>query len=202
MRNEVLVLVAVVLLGGCVTGPVTPDQSKYSTRAFVNMGEKEGAVVAAIATRNILDNYSSKMANVWSLWEAAKADIGSTPPLPNMTVDQIKLHTNAIAEELLKAATIRDNQLSTLDRNRATELEQVNLAHSNQMKVLEGIVEAWRVQGEISTEQWRMWLSVAAKGAAVYMEQQHIKEVRKEAKKAAEAEKAAAAEAAAEAAKE
>lgn len=170
-------------LGGCVTGPVT--KGEYQTRELQAMGEDEGAKLAAIATRSTLRSYSAQMADVWRTWTTGEAKVRGRKPSGDLTPAQAQQWADVVASALLRAAMIRDNKLATLDRKRATEIEQIQTLQRNQIAAINGIVAGWAAQGEVTAGQYRAWLGVAREGASFWIEQQHIREVRKEAEEAA-----------------
>lgn len=188
MRLSALMVCAFVLVG-CVTGPIT--EGPHRTQDLQDLSGSEGAKLAEIATRNTLANYAAKMAHVWRVWEEGAAEIKAKKPSGELTPEQTVVWASTVAETLLGAAQVRDDKLATLDRKRAREIEQIRKLHANQISAVDGIVEGWRAQGQISSEQYRAWLEVGKLGASMYLEQQHIKRVRKEAEEAARAAAAA-----------
>ena len=172
--------VALFIVSGCVTGPVT--EGPATTRGLSELSGSEGAKLVAIATRGTMGWYSGKMARVWRIWERGEARVKGKLPSGDLTPAQAQTWANTQADALLKAAS---DKLATLDRKRAVVLENIRKLHANQIAAVDGIIAGWRAQGKVTREQYRTWLDVGRYGAGLYIEQQHIKRVREEAKKAA-----------------
>lgn len=190
LAGSALGLALAFALVGCVVGPVKGGE--HTTRELQSMGEDEGAKLAAIATRSTLARYDGALADVWRVWTTGEAGIRARKPSGPLTPEQAQQWADAIASVLLRAALVRDNKLATLDRRRAAELEQIQTLHRNQIAAVNGIVAGWAAQGEVTSGQYRAWLGVFREGAAFYVEQKHIREVREEAAEAARREAEAA----------
>lgn len=182
MRSLACVLMVLVLVG-CVTGPV--KEGPVTTRNLQDLSTDEGAKLVGIAVRATMKAYDGDMALVWNEWKRGEGEIKAKKPSGDLTPDQARIWAATTADGLVELAAIRDNKLVTLDRKRVTELSNIRQLHANQVAVLDGIVAAWKAQGEVSTAQYMAWLSAAGAVYGAYHEQ-HIKHLREEAKKAAE----------------
>lgn len=174
-----IIFVALVLVAGCVSGPV-PE-----TYELQRLNGDSSKKLAEIAIRQTLARYSSAMARTWRIWKAHEARVKGHKPSGDLTPDQAQRWANEQGDTLVEGAEARDDSLASLDSRRAVELQDINKLHANQMATLASIVKGWAIQGKISTQQMAGWMEVAQFGVATYIENRNAKRLRKEAEEAA-----------------
>lgn len=174
-----VILIALVALTGCVTGPVA------ETYNLQKIHGDEAHKLAEVATRQTMARYSSSMASAWRKWKRHEAKVKALKPSGSLTPEQAQIWAAKQGDTLVKGAEERDDLLNELDTKRALELEDINKLYANQMVVLASIVKGWAIQGKITSGQMAGWMEVAKFGAVAYIENRNAKRLRREAEEAA-----------------